>query len=429
MASQKISELAVKATPISTDVLPIVDSATGTNKKITLDSLPVSTATQNALNTKQNSIGYTPENTANKENTTLDTSSAKFPTNNLVKTYVDTGLSGKQDSLGYTAENAANKDTDTTLAANSDTNYPSQKAVKTYIDLDLSGKGKVVDYQVFNTSGTWVKPTDASASAMVEIVLMSGSGGGGSGRRGAAGTVRTGGGSGAGGAGIRVLMRVSDLPSSASIVIGSKGLGGSSVLTDDTNGNAGTAGGSTIFGNLLQTGTSGGGGGGQLGASASAGTASNGNTGFFILGTTSGAVSSASGSTGGAGGNPNTIVPCGAGSGGGITVGDAGSNGGVGGRYTSTSIVANGPSAGTAGLASAVIDGGQGQLVSGITLFGMPLYTGPGGGAARTSSAAGRGADGLGNCGGAGGGASANGFASGKGGDGCNGWAVIIVYS
>lgn len=43
-------------------------------------------------------------------------------------------VSGKQDALGYTAENAANKDTDGTLAANSDTKYASQKATKTYVD-------------------------------------------------------------------------------------------------------------------------------------------------------------------------------------------------------------------------------------------------------------------------------------------------------
>jgi len=34
-------------------------------------------------------IGYTPENVANKENATLDTSSTKYPTNNLVKTSLD----------------------------------------------------------------------------------------------------------------------------------------------------------------------------------------------------------------------------------------------------------------------------------------------------------------------------------------------------
>lgn len=34
-------------------------------------------------------LGYTPENVANKENVTLDTSSTKYPTNNLVKTNLD----------------------------------------------------------------------------------------------------------------------------------------------------------------------------------------------------------------------------------------------------------------------------------------------------------------------------------------------------
>lgn len=37
----------------------------------------------------ENSLGYVAENSANKENTTLDTSSTKYPTNNLVKTYAD----------------------------------------------------------------------------------------------------------------------------------------------------------------------------------------------------------------------------------------------------------------------------------------------------------------------------------------------------
>ncbi len=34
-------------------------------------------------------LGFTPENVANKENVTLDTSSTKYPTNNLVKTNLD----------------------------------------------------------------------------------------------------------------------------------------------------------------------------------------------------------------------------------------------------------------------------------------------------------------------------------------------------
>lgn len=59
-----------------------VDNTSDLNK-------PISTATQTALNAKQDSLGFTPENVANKENTTLDTSTTKYPTNNLVKTYVD----------------------------------------------------------------------------------------------------------------------------------------------------------------------------------------------------------------------------------------------------------------------------------------------------------------------------------------------------
>ena len=59
-----------------------VDNTSDLNKSI-------STATQTALNLKQDALGFTPENVANKENTTLDTSTTKYPTNNLVKTNLD----------------------------------------------------------------------------------------------------------------------------------------------------------------------------------------------------------------------------------------------------------------------------------------------------------------------------------------------------
>jgi hypothetical protein len=46
-----------------------------------------------AFDSKQNALGFTPENVANKENTTLDNSSTKYPTNNLVKTFLDEDFS------------------------------------------------------------------------------------------------------------------------------------------------------------------------------------------------------------------------------------------------------------------------------------------------------------------------------------------------
>ncbi len=44
----------------------------------------------------------------------------------------------QENNLGYTAENTANKDTDVTLSANSDTKYASQKATKAYVDALLT---------------------------------------------------------------------------------------------------------------------------------------------------------------------------------------------------------------------------------------------------------------------------------------------------
>lgn len=75
----------------------------------------------NPHNTTKNDIGL-----GNVDNTS--------DLNKPISTATQTALNGKQNSLGYTAENVANKDTDILLAANSDTKYASQKAVKTYID-------------------------------------------------------------------------------------------------------------------------------------------------------------------------------------------------------------------------------------------------------------------------------------------------------
>jgi hypothetical protein len=53
------------------------------------------------LNAKQDSLGFTPENVANKDNGSLSTSTTTYPTSGAVKTYVDTGLAGKQATGNY----------------------------------------------------------------------------------------------------------------------------------------------------------------------------------------------------------------------------------------------------------------------------------------------------------------------------------------
>ena len=52
------------------------------------------------FNGKQDALGYTPENVANKSNSALDSDTTKYPTNNAVKTYVDGIVVGLWDDRG-----------------------------------------------------------------------------------------------------------------------------------------------------------------------------------------------------------------------------------------------------------------------------------------------------------------------------------------
>lgn len=89
---------------------------------------------------KQASLGFTPENVANKDtNVALGTDNTKYPSQGAVKSYVDSGLATKQASLGFTPENVANKDTNVALGTDN-TKYPSQGAVKSYVDTGLATK-------------------------------------------------------------------------------------------------------------------------------------------------------------------------------------------------------------------------------------------------------------------------------------------------
>jgi hypothetical protein len=144
---------------------------------------------------KQAALGFTAENVANKStSTSLGTSNTAYPSQNAVKTYVDaeatarasadttlqTNINAKQDSLGFTAENVANKDTSGTLASNSDTKYPSQKAVKTYVDAEATARASAdttlqtnIDAKAPLASpaltGTPTAPTAAAATNTTQI--------------------------------------------------------------------------------------------------------------------------------------------------------------------------------------------------------------------------------------------------------------------
>lgn len=59
----------------------------------------LSSADWTTFNSKQNALGYTPEDVANKDNGTLTTSSTTYPTSNAVKTAVDAKVNKAGDTL------------------------------------------------------------------------------------------------------------------------------------------------------------------------------------------------------------------------------------------------------------------------------------------------------------------------------------------
>ena len=81
MATKKITELAELVTATNDDVFPIVDVGNDITKKIKTVNLPISSATQTALNGKQDVLAFTPEDVANKSTsvTTDQASNTKYP--------------------------------------------------------------------------------------------------------------------------------------------------------------------------------------------------------------------------------------------------------------------------------------------------------------------------------------------------------------
>jgi hypothetical protein len=289
-------------------------------------------------------------------------------------------------------------DTDTTLAANSDTKIATQKAVKAYIDTSgganasttvrgiveeataaeivaataTGGTGArlfinpstlpIPTITSFTASGTWTKPAGLVA-AVVEVWGAGGSGG----RKNA----NFGGGGGGGGSYVRTYFQASQLGATETVTIGA---GGAAVSANNTAGNVG---GDTTFGSLVTARGGGGGGGGTLGA------------GFAPV----------TDATGGRGGRPSSLVSPGPGgvATAGADVGQDNSMGGGGGSaITSGGYATWGGGGGGNGGST---DGGVG---------GNSLNGGAGGGGANQSGAgAAGGTSSFGGNGGAGGGSGA----------------------
>ena len=142
---------AVNGHPLSSDVT-VTKSDVGLGNVVNLDATNPSNIDQDSThrfatdaekstwNAKQDALGYTAENTANRRTSFQVTpDDSHYASEKLVKDSLD----AKQNSLGYTAENSANKDTDAALAANSDTKYASQKAVKAYADTKVAANGAI----------------------------------------------------------------------------------------------------------------------------------------------------------------------------------------------------------------------------------------------------------------------------------------------
>tara|TARA_R110000868_G_scaffold154729_1_gene380866 strand:- start:18199 stop:19827 length:1629 start_codon:yes stop_codon:yes gene_type:complete len=113
-------------------------------------------------------IGFVPENVANKStDVNLGTSDIYYPSQNAVKTYVDTEVAA---AIPFTPENLANKSQDIISNPSSTVLYPSNKAVADYIafGVDLqavtdSGNTTTIDIHVQNSIAS-ENATDSSSA-------------------------------------------------------------------------------------------------------------------------------------------------------------------------------------------------------------------------------------------------------------------------
>jgi hypothetical protein len=363
--------------------------------------------------------------------------------NSQSDTFTWTGLTEDHDSVADVTMSAASKSSSSaegitvSLSYGTGANIPALAvasfAPQTRINLGsgtkrvmctvAAAKIKLPDVQMFTTAGThtWVKPPGCK---LVEVVLIGGGGGGGSGRKGAtADAGRTGGRSGAGGGITTGTFDADDLGAVETVTVAAGGTGGVSQTTNSTDGNAGTNGGASTFGNWLRAGAGAAGGGGTTANQGAA--VAGGNDSLVSLAGGSAAGVTASTGVGGSAANNTVARPTGGGSGGGLVqTTDALGAAGSGGTLTGSSVFPNAVAGGAAGTAGG--PGGNGNTIE--FLRGLTIGTGGGGGHGSATTDAGAGGNG-GNYGAGGGGGGASKDAtgnSGAGGDGATGACMVI---
>lgn len=122
MADKKITDLTVISTIALDDVLPIVDVSEDITKKITISQIKGQSPVQN-VNGKTGSV------VIDKIDVGLSAVDNTADLDKPISTATQTALNGKQNSLGFTAENVANKSISVNTDQASNTKYPSVKAV------------------------------------------------------------------------------------------------------------------------------------------------------------------------------------------------------------------------------------------------------------------------------------------------------------